>query len=561
MATYYKYKSREGKDIVDWRAITKGITDDITRIEGEREQQRVDIDNAVLTNLEDIANKPQGAYSKENDRISSYAAQASAIALANQKLLKSGAISLKEYNSRTNTGLSSTKKLFTLSKQYQDNYEAGMKRLQSIDGKPPVGSEIEAMLMGSVERFGPPGSTDYYIDPITGEAFLASTIEDGDPNTYENTKKIDGVNKSLMSVGTAEGIINRQVDRYQSDVQATRLAESLGTRIEVLQATDPNIKTKEDAFARMFETKDGETVLSEFGKAVNKSIEASMVTDMSKASMLIDTMGADGYYMYTKNDDGTFTDLRTNTRMDSIPDENLGIEMFVDNSGVYQPRLTVDQEKAAIDGVRDMIRTKLDIKETAGDKRKLDLEERRVKDAEKRTTLQGLRDKKNNAKPGDVIFADPNEAFEAYIVADDELERNTSGVVIGGVNANLLSDKTNNTFDQEDATKQVIAPLVAKFGDLGFSFTLDDTSDFFTVVGPSGGEGIRIDYDEQASDALEEYQRLMSFIRGEFVDPNVLQSKYSVIGYDRFGPGTVYVDASGKPIGGGVGGKYNPKSK
>lgn len=365
MATYYKYKSREGKDIVDWRAITKGITDDITRIEGEREQQRVDIDNAVLTNLEDIANKPQGAYSKENDRISSYAEQASAIALANQKLLKSGAISLKEYNSRTNTGLSSTKKLFTLSKQYQDNYEAGMKRLQSIDGKPPVGSEIEAMLMGSVERFGPPGSTDYYIDPITGEAFLASTIEDGDPNTYENTKKIDGVNKSLMSVGTAEGIINRQVDRYQSDVQATRLAESLGTKIEVLQGSDPNIKTKEDVFARMFETKDGKTVLSEFGEAVNKSIEASMVTDMSKASMLIDTMGADGYYMYTKNDNGTFTDLRTNTRMDSIPDKNLGIEMFVDNSGAYQPRLTVDQEKAAIDGVRDMIRTKLDIKETA----------------------------------------------------------------------------------------------------------------------------------------------------------------------------------------------------
>jgi len=365
MATYYKYKSREGKDIVDWRAITKGITDDITRIEGEREQQRVDIDNAVLTNLEDIANKPQGAYSKENDRISSYAEQASAIALANQKLLKSGAISLKEYNSRTNTGLSSTKKLFTLSKQYQDNYEAGMKRLQSIDGKPPVGSEIEAMLMGSVERFGPPGSTDYYIDPITGEAFLASTIEDGDPNTYENTKKIDGVNKSLMSVGTAEGIINRQVDRYQSDVEATRLAESLGTKIEVLQGSDPNIKTKEDAFARMFETKDGKTVLSEFGEAVNKSIEASMVTDMSKASMLIDTMGADGYYMYTKNDNGTFTDLRTNTRMDSIPDKNLGIEMFVDNSGAYQPRLTVDQEKAAIDGVRDMIRTKLDVKETA----------------------------------------------------------------------------------------------------------------------------------------------------------------------------------------------------
>ena len=49
----------------------------------------------------------------------------------------------------------------------------------------------------------------------------------------------------------------------------------------------------------------------------------------------------------------------------------------------------------------------------------------------------------------------------------------------------------------------------------------------------------------------------MRFIRGEFVDPDVLQSKYSVIGYDRFGPGSVFVDASGRPVGGGVGGKYN----
>tara|TARA_R100001443_G_scaffold107918_3_gene118019 strand:+ start:10557 stop:12440 length:1884 start_codon:yes stop_codon:yes gene_type:complete len=386
MATYYKYKSREGKDQIDWRGITKGITDDITRIAGEREEQRQQIDKDVLTNLETIADKPQGAYTKENERIANYAEQASAIALENQKLLKSGAITLKEYTARTNTAGSSTKKLFTLSKQYQANYEEGMQRLQSVDGKPPVGSEIEAMLMGSVERFGPPGSTDYYIDPVTGEAFLASTIEEGDPNSYKNTKEIGGVNKALMSVGTAEGIINRKVDRYQSDAEATRLADALGTEIKVLQDKYPNIKTKEDAFARMF---DAEGELSDFGKAVNKSIEASMVTDMSKASMLIDTMGADGYFMYAKNEDGSFTNIATNERMDKIEDADKAIEMFVDNSGAYQPRLSEAQEKAAIDGVRDMMRTKLDIKETAGETDSV----RRARLAQERKNNQSTRNK------------------------------------------------------------------------------------------------------------------------------------------------------------------------
>jgi hypothetical protein len=205
------------------------------------------------------------------------------------------------------------------------------------------------------------------------------------------------------------------------------------------------------------------------------------------------------------------------------------------------------QFEASLGGERKDRQELTEAQEVSADQRQQQLDE--TKRANKaRERAQALRDKKANAKAGDVIFADPNEAFEAYIVADKELEKDAKGIVIGGVNADLLSDKTNNTFNQEDASKQVIAPLVAKFGDLGFSFTLDNTSDFFTVVGPSGGEGIRIDYDEQASDALEEYQRLMSFIRGEFVDPNVLQSKYSVIGYDRFGPGSVFVDESGRPI-------------
>ena len=43
MATYYKYKSREGKDQIDWRGITQNITEDITRIADDREKQRQQI--------------------------------------------------------------------------------------------------------------------------------------------------------------------------------------------------------------------------------------------------------------------------------------------------------------------------------------------------------------------------------------------------------------------------------------------------------------------------------------------------------------------------------------
>ena len=556
MATYYKYKSREGEDQIDWRGITQGITDDLTKIATDRENKRQAIDEAVLTNLETLSDKPQGQDAGQNQIIANYAEQASAIALANQKLLKSGAITLKEYTARTNTAGSSTSKLFNLSKKYQANYQRHMDSLKPDENGVIQGSGLGAVFLKQVETFSNPNETRYYMDPVTGEAFLAKVGDDGGDGKVAT---IDGQAYSLMDVGAAGDIISRDVNRYQSNSIAANLADEAGAYVKVLMQGD--VKTEEDAFKRMFAL-DGDGNLKEGGitaegKAVLSQIRASFASDMDYASMLYDTLGKEPIAKDTKGEG--YTNILTGRKYTGKVTDAI---LFITKNGQQQPQLTEPQKEEAEMGVLKQIRTKLDIKETARiDKRKLDLEERKVQDAEKRTRLQELRDKKANAKPGDVIFADPNEAFEAYIVADDELEKNTSGVVIGGVNANLLSDQTNNTFNQEDATKQVIAPLVAKFGDLGFSFTLDNTEDYFTVVGPSGGEGIRIDYDEQPSDALEEYQRLMSFIRGEFVDPDVLQSKYSVIGYDRFGPGAVYVDASGKPIGGGVGGKYNPQSK
>ena len=563
MATYYKYKSREGEDQIDWRGITQGITDDLTKIATDRENKRQAIDEAVLTNLETIADKPQGQDAGQNQIIANYAEQASSIALANQKLLKSGAITLKEYTARTNTAGSSTTKLFSLSKKYQDNYQRQMDRLKSIDGKPPEGSVLAPAFIQQMERFSNPETTRYYMDPATGEAFLAKVGED--EAGIGQVKRIDGKAYSLMNVGSAENIITRDINRYQSGAVAANLASEAGILKQVLM--DENVGTRTDAFKRMFSIDENgdiiDSELSDIGRSTLNQIKATFASDMDYASMLADTMGKAAI---AENADGTYTNIVTNQKYVGKPEDAIVFETI---NGQQQPKQSDNWEKQKAEAEREVlnqVKSKLGIEETINPNIKTqdqidkdNLAQQRIDDAVERTRLQRLRDDKNTSKPGDVIFADPNEAFEAYIVADDELEK-VNGVVVGGVNANLLSEKTNNTINQEDASKQVIAPLVAKFGDLGFSFTLDNTSDFFTVVGPSGGEGIRIDYDEQESDALEEYQRLMSFIKGEFDDPDVLQSKYSVIGYDRFGPGAVYIDASGKPIGGGVGGKYNPKN-
>jgi len=206
--------------------------------------------------------------------------------------------------------------------------------------------------------------------------------------------------------------------------------------------------------------------------------------------------------------------------------------------------------EASLGGERKDRQELTESQKVSADQRQQQLDEtKRANEA--REKAQALRDKKANAKAGDVIFADPNEAFEAYIVDDEKLTEDTEGS-FSGVNADILSIEIPDAGfgNNEKVNAQVIDPLLKKFGPLGFSFELDTSafSDSFMLVGPSGGEGIKIKYDQNKADGDTEYQKMLRFIRAEYVDPDVLQSKYSVIGYDRFGPGSVFVDASGRPI-------------
>ena len=374
MATYYKYKSREGEDQIDWRGITQGITDDLTKIATDRENKRQAIDDAVLTNLETLSDKPQGQDAGQNQIIANYAEQASAIALANQKLLKSGAITLKEYTARTNTAGSSTSKLFNLSKKYQANYQRHMDSLKPDENGVIQGSGLGAVFLKQVETFSNPNETRYYMDPVTGEAFLAKVGDDGGDGKVAT---IDGQAYSLMDVGAAGDIISRDVNRYQSNSIAANLADEAGAYVKVLMQGD--VKTEEDAFKRMFALdEDGnlkEGGITAEGKAVLSQIRASFASDMDYASMLYDTLGKEPIAKDTKGEG--YTNILTGRKYTGKVTDAI---LFETKNGQQQPQLTDAQKDKAEMGVLKQIRTKLDIKETDRlDTRMTDAQKERAK--------------------------------------------------------------------------------------------------------------------------------------------------------------------------------------
>ena len=531
MATGFGYV-RDAKPMqINWGEVGQKMTNAISAEIQDRQSRKDEIDKQLNDYQKNLLDQPQGTNAEVNRFMGDFTSDAGDAMRQAERLLKGGNLSERDfYKFRANAN-QGTDLMFQAAKNFNEGYDESMRRF--ADGE---SQSKENWMRQQTEGYLNFANNGAYINPLTGEV-----------NVARRNKETGEISTKPGDFANVSELVQQSKAKYNKfDLQGSINASVKGLTQRLVQDSDGT--TTKQFYQALQDGTLGEAEQKLLNDAKRDLVDSYTVNPDNVSSILTENVGVSPSgtsYDFTYNEE----EAKKNDHLILVnPD---GTNNFDTPNGKKQlaaaKKYAEGQFEASLGGERKDRQELTEAQEVSADQRQQQLDE--TKRANKaRERAQALRDKKANAKAGDVIFADPNEAFEAYIVADKELEKDAKGIVIGGVNADLLSDKTNNTFNQEDASKQVIAPLVAKFGDLGFSFTLDNTSDFFTVVGPSGGEGIRIDYDEQASDALEEYQRLMSFIRGEFVDPNVLQSKYSVIGYDRFGPGSVFVDESGRPI-------------
>lgn len=531
MATGFGYV-RDAKPMqINWGEVGQKMTNAISAEIQDRQSRKDEIDKQLNDYQKNLLDQPQGTNAEVNRFMGDFTSDAGDAMRQAERLLKGGNLSERDfYKFRANAN-QGTDLMFQAAKNFNEGYDESMRRF--ADGE---SQSKENWMRQQTEGYLNFANNGAYINPLTGEV-----------NVARRNKETGEISTKPGDFANVSELVQQSKAKYNKfDLQGSINASVKGLTERLVQDSDGT--TTKQFYQALQDGTLGEAEQKLLDEAKRDLVDSYTVNPDNVSSILTENVGVtpDGVsYDFTYDEE----EAKKNDHLILVnPD---GTNNFDTPNGKKQlaaaKKYAEGQFEASLGGERKDRQELTEAQEVAKEQRQQQLDEtERANKA--REAAQDLRDKKANAKAGDVIFADPNEAFEAYIVADKELKKDAKGIVIGGVNADLLSDKTNNTFNQEDASKQVIAPLVAKFGDLGFSFTLDNTSDFFTVVGPSGGEGIRIDYDEQPSDALEEYQRLMSFIRGEFVDPDVLQSKYSVIGYDRFGPGSVFVDASGRPI-------------
>jgi hypothetical protein len=355
MASYYKYAEKKVENEVNWGAISKGLTDSLTAEADSRVQRKAAIDKASDDDLKKMMDRPQGQYMAENSRISGFTEQAQKSQLASLRLLKSGGITEQEYNLRTNNLRTGTDMAFSLSQDYQDQYQIHMDRLKPDENGIIQASAGEPMMLGQLEQFGNPAESEYYVNPLTGEVQLAITAKEGESGQV----KIKDGNFNLMSLNGAKNIIYQQLNRYQSDTVTTGIAEGIGERIETLIGTNDKtgyFVTEEDAYKSLM-GKDGKLSTTPEAKALKDQINASFADDNARMSFLVDTL---------KTHEGTAYNLV----YDESEQGGANILMKKNKQGAWEADIDAEQQGLIEKGMLGLIKNKLDQKiKITGDSR------------------------------------------------------------------------------------------------------------------------------------------------------------------------------------------------
>ncbi len=335
MATYYKFAEREADSFVNWAEIGKGLTDMLQEQTKIREDKKAAIDQVTRENLKSLAEAPTGDHTGLNTWSLEYADNARQAILLQDRLLKSGALKLKDYTVMRQNLNDGTDELFSVIKNYQTAFKEKRDRMISNDPK-NKSQAFEMDLMAYTEQFGDFSKSKAMIDPNN---FMVNVgIMEPDPENQGVMK----VGKMIAPSGFLKKIQNTKVDYFDSNGAAEAASKSFGafaeSTIQDLNRLQGKVVTIEDVRKR-----------PGYEEAINDEINAFFSNPFNMTSVLTNDLVKD------KSGKSYVSSI-------SGKDGNVIKYVFDPQTNFYKPELTAEQEQAARDYMRRKIEQRLDVK-------------------------------------------------------------------------------------------------------------------------------------------------------------------------------------------------------
>jgi hypothetical protein len=341
--TYYKYAEREANSQINWAEVSKGLTDTITQIDQDRQAKKAAIDDATRKDMLTLADAPKGENTTASEWTIKYANDMMNYRLTIDRLLKSGKMSLRDYQVAAQNSKDSTNLVFTISKEYQDQYKVIMDRAKTI-GKNGMtqSSRLEPELAALNESLANISSTVPYINSTNGMVYLATGVpgEDG----------VQQMGDNYVSLQALRNRVSAKIDSYSLSDGLSNAASKLGEyTISELGKTD---------FRRtgvVTEISDP-TLRKTFTDWENATVKEVMASEYRLASIMADNMNIN------PRTGNQYTATYNKKEFDADKSGDLILMENQNGSGVIMPQFKEEQRKDVEAFIKGQIRTYIDQK-------------------------------------------------------------------------------------------------------------------------------------------------------------------------------------------------------
>jgi len=350
MATYYKYIERQADSYVNWADIGKNMTDMIGEQNRIREEKKAAIDKSQKDLLEYVnANVPNGADDNARTRALELADNASKYMLMQNRLLKSGRISVKDYTIGRDNLESSTRNAYLAMQDYQAKYTEYMQRAK--DGVSSLG---EIANLTDAEGFGNWNQSGFYINPASGEVMIG--LMDQETVNGQTVWKMSQNPNKIVSTNYVKGLLNTQWDKFDYNAEVEKWTTTMKT------ASMERVQTKSGIHTIGFlaTTKDPTLMadvdpvtkqkIYDFRIAEEKWIKSTTQNPFTKASILFDQVGtASNNQKYFLTNDEAVANSNPAAILRIIDPNTKAVTGF---------KFSAEQEKLADDFMFNMARTR-----------------------------------------------------------------------------------------------------------------------------------------------------------------------------------------------------------
>jgi hypothetical protein len=345
---YYGYAERSADSQVDWATIGKGMTDMLSETNRIREAKKDAIDQASRDYSKTLTEVPLGEHVGAREYALRFASNASEYRLMQDRLLKSGALKLKDYTVNRQNLLDGTDQAFTMLKDFQAQAAEKMQRYKDSDSQ---AYELEGM--NKLEGWGKFNESDLFINPTTGAITIGKvTNQTIDGKTVRTMSQNPG---DFTTIANAQANLYGRYDKYKYEEPLKAWVGTLGEELTVLRQFGS--ETRAGSISSLLSIKQRSEkingVIKSFEASETEAINGMIGNDFNRLSILTENIktvnGQPFKFVYSEKDRTSENDLY----MKKDP-----------NSGMTVPQFTEKQSKMATEFIRGQARLQYDNKQT-----------------------------------------------------------------------------------------------------------------------------------------------------------------------------------------------------